>query len=105
MHTSLRLIRVSCINLMIAGIPALIISSIAGNNEGWVLTFGMISAVAAIIFMAVSAASSTQRLDAFDDVVAERVEQRIRMLVDAGADETDVRNLVRDTMNLARGQE
>ena len=105
MHTSLRLIRVSCITLMISGIPALIVSSIAGNNEGWVLTFGMISAVAAIIFMAVSAATSTKRLDAFDEVVAERVEQRIRMLVDAGADETDVRNLVRDTMNLARGQE
>jgi hypothetical protein len=61
--------------------------------------------VAAIIFMAVSAATSTKRLDAFDEVVAERVEQRIRMLVEAGADETDVRNLVRDTMNLARGQE
>lgn len=105
MHTSLRLIRVSCITLMISGIPALIVSSIAGNNEGWVLTFGMISAVAAIIFMAVSAATSTKRLDAFDEVVAERVEQRIRMLVEAGADETDVRNLVRDTMNLARGQE
>ena len=105
MHTSLRLIRVSCITLMISGIPALIVSSIAGNNEGWVLTFGMISAVAAIIFMAVSAATSTRRLDAFDDVVAERVEQRIRMLVEAGANETDVRNLVRDTMNLTRGQE
>ena len=105
MHTSLRLIRVSCITLMISGIPALIVSSIAGNNEGWVLTFGMISAVAAIIFMAVSAATSTQRLDAFDEVVAERVEQRIRMLVEAGANETDVRNLVRDTMNLTRGQE
>ena len=105
MHTSLRLIRVSCITLMISGIPALIVSSIAGNNEGWVLTFGMISAVAAIIFMAVSAATSTKRLDAFDEVIAERVEQRIRMLVEAGADETDVRNLVRDTMNLTRGQE
>ena len=105
MHTSLRLIRVSCITLMISGIPALIVSSIAGNNEGWVLTFGMISAVAAIIFMAVSAATATKRLDAFDEVVAERVEQRIRMLVEAGADETDVRNLVRDTMNLTRGQE
>jgi len=105
MHTSLRLIRVSCITLMISGIPALIVSSIAGNNEGWVLTFGMISAIAAIIFMAVSAATSAKRLDAFDEVVAERVEQRIRMLVEAGADETDVRNLVRDTMNLTRGQE
>jgi len=105
MHTSLRLIRISCLILMLSGIPALIVSSIAGNNEGWVLTFGMISAVAAIILMAVSAATSTQRLDAFDDVVAERVEQRIRMLVEAGANETDVRNLVRESMSLVRGQE
>jgi len=105
MHTSLRLIRVSCLVLMLSGVPALIVSSIRGNNEGWVLTFGMISAVAAIILMAVSAATSTQRLDAFDDVVAERVEQRIRMLVEAGANETDVRNLVRESMSLVRGQE
>ena len=105
MHTSLRLIRISCLVLMLSGIPALIVSSIAGNNEGWVLTFGMISAIAAIILMAVSAATSTKRIDAFDDVVAERVEQRIRMLVEAGANETDVRNLVRDSMSLVRGQE
>jgi hypothetical protein len=105
MHTSLRLIRISCLVLMLSGIPALIVSSIAGNNEGWVLTFGMISAVAAIILMAVSAATSTKRIDAFDDVVAERVEQRIRMLVEAGANETDVRNLVRESMSLVRGQE
>jgi hypothetical protein len=90
---------------MLSGIPALIVSSIRGNNEGWVLTFGMISAVAAIILMAVSAATSTKRLDAFDDVVAERVEQRIRMLVEAGANESDVRNLVRESMSLVRGQE
>jgi hypothetical protein len=105
MHTSLRLIRISCLILMLSGIPALIVSSIAGNNAGWVLTFGMISAVAAIILMAVSAATSTKRIDAFDDVVAERVEQRIRMLVEAGANETDVRNLVRESMSLVRGQE
>jgi hypothetical protein len=55
--------------------------------------------------MAVSAATSTKRLDAFDDVVAERVEQRIRMLVEAGANETDVRNLVRESMSLVRGHE
>ncbi len=105
MHTSLRLIRISCLTLMLSGIPALIVSSIRGNNEGWVLTFGMISAIAAIILMAVSAATSTKRIDAFDDVVAERVEQRIRMLVEAGANETDVRNLVRESMSLVRGQE
>ena len=102
---SLKLIKFTCFGLFLAGSPAIIVSSIRGNNEGWVLTFGMISAVAAIILMAVSAATSTKRLDAFDDVVAERVEQRIRMLVEAGANESDVRNLVRESMSLVRGQE
>ena len=49
--------------------------------------------------------SITRRLDVFDDVMAERVEQRIRTLVEAGADETDIRQLVRDTIDLARGQQ
>jgi hypothetical protein len=65
----------------------------------------MVTAVAALILMAVSATTATRRLDVFDDVMAERVEQRIRTLVEAGADETDIRQLVRDTIDLARGQQ
>ncbi|MEI6199723.1 MAG: hypothetical protein WCP83_07290 [Actinomycetota bacterium] len=80
-------------------------SSILGNNEGWVLTFGMITAVAAIILMAVSATTSTKRLDAFDEATAERVELRIRQLIEAGADETEVRSLVRDTLDMSRGEQ
>jgi Na+/melibiose symporter-like transporter len=102
---ALRLIRSLCFTLFVAGIPALIVSSIRGNNEGWVLTFGMITAIAAIILIAVSATTSTKRIDAFDEVVAERVEQRIRTLVEAGANETEVRSLVRDTIDLSRGQQ
>jgi hypothetical protein len=90
---------------MLSGIPALIVSSIRGNNEGWVLTFGMITAIAAIILMAVSATTSSRRIDAFDEIAAERVEQRIRTLVEAGANETEVRSLVRDTIDLSRGQQ
>jgi hypothetical protein len=55
--------------------------------------------------MAVSATTATRRIDVFDDAMAERVEQRIRTLVEAGADETDIRQLVRDTIDLARGQQ
>jgi hypothetical protein len=65
----------------------------------------MVTAVAALILMAVSATTATRRIDVFDDVMAERVEQRIRTLVEAGADETDIRQLVRDTIDLARGQQ
>ena len=102
---ALRLIRSICFTLFVAGIPALIVSSIRGNNEGWVLTFGMITAVAAVILIAVSATTTSKRIDAFDEVVAERVEQRIRTLVEAGANENEVRSLVRDTIDLSRGQQ
>ena len=102
---SLRLIRSTCFALFIGGIPALIVSSIRGNNEGWVLTFGMITAIAAIILMAVSATTTTNKLDAFEEVAAERVEMRIRQLIEAGADEVEVRSLVRETIDLTRGQQ
>ncbi len=101
---SLRLIKGTCFALFLAGIPAIIVSSIRGNNEGWVLTFGMITAVAALILIAVSAVTSTRRIDAFEEVLAERVEQRVQLLVQAGANEDDVRALVRDTIDLTRGQ-
>lgn len=102
---ALRLIKIVCFGLFLAGIPAIIVSSIAGNNEGWVLTFGMITAVAALILIAVSSVTSNKRIDAFNDVLAERVEQRVQQLIQAGADEDEVRTLVRDSINLARGQQ
>lgn len=89
---------------MVSGIPALIVSSIAGNNEGWVITFGMVSAVASLLLMTISVASSSRRIDAFDDVIAERIEYQVRSLVANGADETAVRALVRDAVELSRGQ-
>ena len=101
---ALRLIKSVCIALFLAGIPSLIVSSIAGNNEGWVLTFGMVTAIAAIILMAVSASTNDRRLDAFDEVAAERLETRVRALVDAGADENEVRAVVRDAIDLGRGR-
>ena len=100
---AVKLVRIVCFSLFLAGIPGLIVSSIAGNNEGWVLSIGMTTAVAALILIAVSATTATKRLDVFDEVAAERVEMRIRSLVEAGADETTVRALVRESIDLARG--
>lgn len=102
---ALRLIKFVCFGLFLAGIPAIIVSSIRGNNEGWVLTFGMITAVAALILIAVSSVTTTKGIDAFNDVRAEQVEQRVQQLVQAGANEDEVRALVRDSINLARGQQ
>jgi hypothetical protein len=102
---SLRLIRTLCFGAFLTGLPAIIVSSIRGNNEGWVLTFGMITAIAAIILMAVTATTSTKRIDVFNEIEAERVELRIRQLVEAGANEVEVRSLVRDALNLSRGEQ
>ena len=51
---SLRVLRSVCICIFIAGIPAMIVSSIRGNNEGYVVTFGVVTAIAAIILIAVA---------------------------------------------------
>ena len=100
--SKIKIFRIICAAIFVAGIPSLIVSSILDNN-GLVLTFGLITAVAAIILVSVSTVSSTERIDVFDDVLAERVEQRIADLVAQGADENAVRELVRESIELARG--
>jgi Flp pilus assembly protein TadB len=102
---ALKIIKVICFIIFLSGIPALIVSSIAGNNEGWVVTFGMVTAIAALILIAVSAVSAKTRIDTFDEVIAERIEQRVRGLVASGAPESDVRALIRDAIELSRGQQ
>jgi hypothetical protein len=102
---ALKIIKVICFVIFLGGIPALIVSSIAGNNEGWVVSFGMVTAIAALILIAVSAVSAKTRIDTFDEVIAERIEQRVRGLVASGAPESDVRALIRDAIELSRGQQ
>ena len=102
---SVKLIRILCVAIFIAGIPALIVSSIAGNNEGWVLTFGMTTAIAALIHMVLTATTSSRRLEIFNEITAERIENRVQTLVKSGADETEVRALLRDAADLTRGQQ
>ncbi len=102
---ALKIIKVLCFIIFLGGIPALIVSSIAGNNEGWVVTFGMVTAIAALILIAVSAVTARTRIDTFDEVIAERIEQRVRTLVESGAHEPDVRALIRDALDLSRGQQ
>jgi hypothetical protein len=98
----LKIARIICAAIFIAGIPSLIISSIIDNN-GAVLTFGLITATTAVVLVAISTVTATERIDVFDDALAERVEQRVAELVAAGADEEKVRSLVRESIELARG--
>ena len=91
-----RLITRVCIAVFVCGIAGLIISSVAGNNNGVVLTIGGCIVLAAIVMMTVNTVTVHDRIDVFDDAVAEELEAHIKRLVDHGADESDVRALVRE---------
>ena len=102
MNTALRAIRMVCVVVFVCGIAGLIISSIAGNNVGVVTTIGLITSLAAIVLLTASTVANRQRIDAFNDALAEQVEGQIGTLVASGAKEDTVRKLVRDAINLGR---
>jgi len=99
---AVRVIRLLCIVCFVGGIASMIAASLADNNIGAVLTAGSISAIAAIVLLAVSTVASTQRSVEFDEADAEILETNIRRIVDAGANETNVRHLVRRAIELGR---
>jgi hypothetical protein len=95
-----RVITKLCIAVFVCGVAGLIVASVAGNNNGVVLSIGAAIVVAAIVLMTVNTVTVTERIDAFDhaadEVAAERLEAQIGKLVQQGAAEDDVRALVRD---------
>jgi len=102
MNSALKRIRIICAVVFVCGIAGLIISSIAGNNVGVVTTIGLISSLAAIVLLTASTVANRQRIDAFNDALAEQVEGQIGALVAGGAKEDTVRKLVSDAINLGR---
>lgn len=88
--------------MFVCGIAGLIISSIAGNNNGLVLTIGGGIVIAAIVLMTVNTVTVNERIDVFDDAAAEQLEAHITHLIQQGADETDVRALVREARRSGR---
>ena len=97
-----RTFRVLAAVIWVAGIVGMIVSSVNGNNNGWVLTCGLLTAAASVVLLSVTAATNVERLDVFEDADAERLETRIEEVVATGADELVVRSLVRDSMRLGR---
>lgn len=99
---AVRVIRLTCIVCFVGGIAGMIVASLADNNIGAVLTAGIITAIAAIVLLAVSTVTAQRRLAEFDDADAEILELGIRKLTDAGADESAVRDVVRRAIDLGR---
>ena len=86
----------------VAGIAGMIVSSVNGNNNGWVVSCGLATALASIVLLAVTAATRRDVIDVFDEALAERLDGEVTRLVGAGADESEVRALVRDAIRLGR---
>ena len=99
---SLRALRTTCAAIFVVGIAGLIISSVAGNNNGVVLTIGGFIAAAALVLLTISSVMPSDRIEVFADADAEALEGRVAGLVAAGADEAEVRALVREAMRLER---
>ena len=92
----------ACAAVFVCGIPGLIISSIAGNNAGVVLCIGLGIVFAAIALLTYGAVTPKGRLEVFDEVAAEQLETRVQALVQAGASEDAVRDLVRAAMHIGQ---
>ena len=106
---TLRVLRWAVIAICVVGIAGMIIGSIADNNNGVVVTFGLITAVSIIVLMAV--ATTARSLEAkqaaaagVDEALAEEIETKVQALVASGADEGAVRDLVGRAVRLGRGR-
>ena len=84
----------------VAGIGGMVAGSVAGNNNGVVMTSGLATAIAALVLIGVSAITTPRSM--IDQVLAERIEGRVERLLDGGADEPTVRDLVRDSVRFGR---
>ncbi len=106
-----RIVRRVVLVVFVAGIGGMIGGSIADNN-GIALTFGLVTAAAALALVLITSVSPAGALDGSldaeraeaDERLASDVEARIDALVDAGADETAVRRLVGRAVELGRSR-
>ncbi len=102
MNTALKRIRVLCAVIFVAGIAGIIVTSIVSNNNGGIISIGLITSLAALVLITASTIATNKRIDAFDDVAAEQLEQQVVALVASGANEDAVRAVVRSAIDLGR---
>ena len=105
-----RAVRWAVIAVCVIGIAGMIVGSI-GDDNGVALTFGLVTAAAALCLIVATAVTTGQpntstastasvERGAFDEVQAARVEELIQRLVAEGASEDEVRDLVREAVRL-----
>ncbi len=105
-----RAIRSLALIVSAVGIAGIIAGSIADNN-GVAVTSGLVTAAGVVVILLVTSVAGPERLRKhpppllFDEEQAAAVEDRIAHLVAAGADEEEVRALVRAVLGVARSVE
>ena len=100
--TSIKIFRLACAVTFVCGIAGIIVSSIAGNNEGWVVSIGLTTTAAAIVLIVVSTVTAKERIHAFNEVEAEYLETKIDEQVIKGASEEELRDIVRRAIALGQ---
>lgn len=104
----LRALRMLVAAICVAGIAGMIVGSIADNNNGAVITCGLLTAASMVALMAATAALRHEGAEPLPDAIvidedlAARVETRVNDLAAAGANEALLRALVRDSVRLGR---
>jgi len=102
MNAALKRIRIVCAVIFVAGIAGIIATSIVSNNNGGIIGIGLVTSIAAIVLLTASTIATHKRIDAFDDVAAEQLERQVAALVASGADDEQVRAVVRSAIDLGR---
>jgi hypothetical protein len=103
---SARAVRLVVIVVCIAGVAGMIVTSALKHN-GAALTFGLITAVAILCLMvatAVTGGAVAPTVSSDVERLAAGVEADVVDLLEAGADETAIRDLVRDAVRLGRAR-
>ena len=100
-----RSVRRLVLAVCVGGIAGMIVSSIA-DNTGAAMTFGLITAVAVLCLMVATSVTGAARVGAESHLalLGDQVEQRAAELIERGADEQAVRDLIRAAVRLGRAQ-
>jgi multisubunit Na+/H+ antiporter MnhB subunit len=97
---SAKAVRRAVVAVFVLGVAGVIAFSISDDPDA-ALASGLLTAAAAVVLIAVTAVTTPRRA-ADPEALAERLEDRVSALVAAGADEAEVRRLVRDAVALGR---
>jgi hypothetical protein len=102
-RVSARGVRRTMVVVCVLAVIGMIVSSIV-ESTGAAITFGLVAAVAVVCLILVTATAGPRAFGApgVDDVAAADVERRVQALATAGADEPELRALVRAARRMER---